>query len=483
MGKPLETRGSSSLLSDLNTLDRDAWMRRGIIVLVILVAGFMVPEALRGEQLDLMILGLIPVLIGTLVLIRWPQVGFPLLVVANFLVPSLIGTGTETSISISIILTVVLLVLWLIEKMGKEKKLELANLLVVPPLLVLMGVSVLSFGFGQIRWLPAEDISVLAQLGGLSLFVILPALFLLAMDRVRDIRMLKITVWLFIILGAGFILLFLLPNMRQYGMQVYQRAVFDSMFWTWIIVLSVSQSLLNNDLNPIARLALGGVAIGAFYSTIVVRQAWTSGWFPAILALMAMFTVRRPKWAVIGGLLLGVVLLLRPEILETIFLTGDNEYSLSTRLEAWRIVGRLFLLSPLLGLGPATYYSYTPLFNIMGYHVQFNSHNNYIDIAAQVGLLGLIAIIWFVWKLYLRLNHYLNRMPAGFSQAYMYGAFGGLVGTATAGMFGDWVIPFVYNIGMEGFRAASFAWCFLGAAVALTLLEDDGSIEPAVDIS
>jgi hypothetical protein len=29
-------------------------------------------------------------------------------------------------------------------------------------------------------------------------------------------------------------------------------------------------------------------------------------------------------------------------------------------------------------------------------------------------------------------------------------------------MLGDWIIPFVYNIGMTGFRASVFAWLFMG---------------------
>lgn len=36
-----------------------------------------------------------------------------------------------------------------------------------------------------------------------------------------------------------------------------------------------------------------------------------------------------------------------------------------------------------------------------------------------------------------------------------------------AGMLGDWVIPFVYNIGLGGFRASVLGWLFLGGLVAL----------------
>jgi hypothetical protein len=34
-------------------------------------------------------------------------------------------------------------------------------------------------------------------------------------------------------------------------------------------------------------------------------------------------------------------------------------------------------------------------------------------------------------------------------------------------MLGDWVLPFVYNIGMSGFRTGLVAWLFLGGLVVL----------------
>jgi hypothetical protein len=44
---------------------------------------------------------------------------------------------------------------------------------------------------------------------------------------------------------------------------------------------------------------------------------------------------------------------------------------------------------------------------------------------------------------------------------------GGLAGTIVLGMLGDWVLPFVYNIGLGGFRSSILAWLFLGSLVSL----------------
>jgi hypothetical protein len=149
------------------------------------------------------------------------------------------------------------------------------------------------------------------------------------------------------------------------------------------------------------------------------------------------------------------------------FVMTDNQYSLMTRLEAWRIVGEIVKSNPLLGLGPANYRFYTPLFPILGYYVPFNSHNNYVDIIAQVGLIGLVCFLWIVWetgRLGIRLR---ACVPSGFNQAYVIGALGGLLGMLVAGMLGDWILPFVYNVGIRGLRSSVFGWLFLGCLVVL----------------
>jgi hypothetical protein len=90
-----------------------------------------------------------------------------------------------------------------------------------------------------------------------------------------------------------------------------------------------------------------------------------------------------------------------------------------------------------------------------------------MDLVAQTGLLGLGCFLWFAWEtghLGWRLR---SRVPEGFAKAYVYGALGGLAGTLVAGMLGDWVIPFVYNVGFNGFRSSVMGWLFLGGLVVI----------------
>ena len=62
----------------------------------------------------------------------------------------------------------------------------------------------------------------------------------------------------------------------------------------------------------------------------------------------------------------------------------------------------------------------------------------------------------------------------GFARGYVHAGLAGLAGTLAAGMLGDWFIPFVYNIGLAGFRASVLSWLFLGGLIALQHLPISG---------
>ncbi len=71
----------------------------------------------------------------------------------------------------------------------------------------------------------------------------------------------------------------------------------------------------------------------------------------------------------------------------------------------------------------------------------------------------------------------------GFARGYVYSVLGGLVGTLTAAMLVDWLLPFVYNIGLNGFRGSIFAWIFMGGLIAIDFISarqnsDSGQSSP-----
>jgi O-antigen ligase len=256
------------------------------------------------------------------------------------------------------------------------------------------------------------------------------------------------------------------------------KAVLGGVFWTWFAVVAFSQAVFNRDLHPIWRWMLAGVVLLDLYLRLVQDRIWVSGWAPAVVAIGVAWLAGAPRLvpiSLIGGGAGGMALL--PWLMS--FGSNEKSYDLLTRTAAWSILKDIMSIDPILGIGFANYYWYTPLFPILGYNVRFNSHNNYVDILAETGVLGFACFLWFAvalarvgWSLRTRVAH-------GFARAYVYGALGGLAGTLVSGLLGDWVLPFVYNIGFSGFRSSVLAWVFLGGLVALAeaTRRDPGSVQ------
>jgi hypothetical protein len=234
------------------------------------------------------------------------------------------------------------------------------------------------------------------------------------------------------------------------------------MFWTWLVALSFSQVIFNNRLKiPIRGLLLIVLAV-TFYVAIVQAYDWKSGWLPPVIVIAIILELKYPRLIYLAipvgvfaaGYLISIII-------------ASDAYSWGTRVDAWLIVLQISRASPLFGLGFSNYYWYTPLFAIRGWHVSFNSHSQYVDLIAQVGLLGFVCFFWVFFELGYLGWKLKNRLPDGFARSYSYGILAGLIGTLVAAFLVDWVLPFVYNIGFNGFRASILPWMFFGGLIGL----------------
>jgi hypothetical protein len=414
--------------------------------------------AFSASQRELTMVLLLPLGIGLLLtLLRWPPLGIIGASLAGMVVPFLGPSG----LNLTMIMVALMLGLWLLQIITRQH-LEFAASRTLLPLLFLIVLAALSFGVGQLPWLSfALHAPLGAQLGGLSIIVLSAATFLLVANQIRDLRWLSWLTWAFIAVGTLSLLVrSVLPVLGLPTRDLFLPV--GTVFYIWLVAMALSQALFNGDLHPGWRLALGGVVLVTIYVLAVLKFADKSGWLSTFVCIAAIMTARswRAGLALIPVAVLAIIYLWSG-------LVATDEYSISTRFDAWLIMAQIIKISPLLGLGFANYYWYTPLFPIRGYAVSFNSHNNYIDIVAQMGVLGLVCFVWLMWELG-RLGWRLRtNVPTGFAQAYVYGALGGLAGMVVAGMLGDWVLPFFYNVGLNGFRSSMLGWLFLGGLVSI----------------
>ncbi|MCP4421392.1 MAG: O-antigen ligase family protein [Chloroflexi bacterium] len=441
--------------------NRLQWLRL-LIIIGSLFFSIVLPPLL-SVNISLILMSLPVMIFGALAIIHRPPLGLLLLVAAGMLVPFRVpGLG------LTAVLLFGLTALWLIDMVVRYHAIKIIKSSTFTPLLYFTVTIIVAFIMGQLPWFPIQPAPLDAQLGGIAIFILSFCAFLLVAHQIQDIHWLRKITYLFLSIAGLYIIGRFLEPIRRFNMQFFHPGTIGSLFWVWVVAISASQALINRQLHIRWRFALLSLTLATLYIGFFQANAWSSGWIPGFIAIFVIFLVSIPRLAIPVGLLGSFWALLSLQKLYDTIVLGDNAYSTLTRLEAWRIVIEIVKVNPVLGLGPANYRFYTALFPILGWSVQFNSHNNYVDIIAQTGLLGLIVFLWFLWEVG-RLTWRLRlKVPAdGFAQAYVYGCMGGWVGTIVAGMLGDWVLPFVYNVGIEGLRASVLFWLFLGGIVAI----------------
>jgi O-antigen ligase len=432
-----------------------------LVVAGVILLGLVLPQVASPRFFPFILV--LPVAAGTvLVFMGWPTIGLAALIVTSLMVPS---PSLPGGFNLAVLLLAVLIGLWLLQMVLEQGGLKLVPSRTVKPLLWLVIVAVFAFGIGQLSWFTfAVKAPLDTQLGGLAIFGLAVGAFLLVAHQVRDLRWLERLTWLFLALAGWHVVGWLVPAVGTVTTPLFQQgATSNSMFWTWLVALAFSQAWLNTKLHRGWRLALAALVLATLYVAYFLNGGWKSGWLPPLAALAAIIGLR--SWR--AGLAVALLGFVRAKDLFARAVASD-EYSYSSRIDAWQTVLEMIKVNPITGFGPANYYWATPLFRIRGYwDVVFASHNQYVDIVAQVGLLGLACVLWFFWEVG-RLGWRLRtQVPDGFALAYVYGALGGLVGTLVAGMLVDWFLPFVYNIGLIGFRGSMLAWLFLGGLVSL----------------
>jgi hypothetical protein len=446
--------------------NKSSLFRFCVVASVFLAAVVLAPRIWSGNRIPTLVFLLYVGIIILIVFLRWPVLGLIFTILGGMFIPF---TG-PSGLNVAEAGLVLMLGLWLLKMIIEQRKIQFIRSRTTMPLFSFVLISLVAFGIGQFSWFVYAGHAPLdAQLGGLSIFVLSVVAFLLVAHLVEEVRWLGALTWTFVVIGT----LYVLGRLVGWGGidRIFSRGFSaGSMFWTWLVALLFGQILFNRHLRIHVRITLAGILLATFYVAYVQAGDWKSGWVPPLVAVLAILAFRfwRPA-------LLLVPLGSLPVYYIANLLIGTDQYSWGTRLDAWAIVINIVKANPILGLGFSNYYWITPLFPIRGYAVVFNSHNQYIDILAQTGLVGLACFLWIFWEVG-RLGWRLRkRVPEGFAHAYVYGALGGLVGTLVAAALVDWVLPFVYNIGLTGFRASVLAWIFLGGLVSLEQIYAPGS--------
>ena len=432
------------------------WIRYAIILTVVLIN---IAAAYWGSRkIMLALVGAVVGIAGFLALLRFPSLGFIILFLGGMFVP-FAGPG---GFNASILTVILMIVLWLMDMFVVKREFKFVKSRPIRPAFYMLLVSIIAFAIGQISWFPfAKQAPIDAQIGGFAIYFFLVLAMIMTANVLRDIRWLKAIVWTFV--GLGFIYVLGRTLHLDVVDRIYTHGVYaNSMFWMWLVALPLSQAIYNNHLSLKARAMLYGIVAMTFYVAMVQQNDWKSGWVPAAVVAAALvgWKFRKVVPFTIPFVLM-VVAYLAQDLIST------DQYSWGTRVDAWLVVLDISRTSPIIGLGFSNYYWYAKVFTIRGYHIKFNSHSQFVDIIAQTGILGLACFMWILFEVGRLAYKLMDQLPEGFAKGYAYGVFAGVLGSLMASFLVDWLLPFAYNIGLDGVRASILPWIFFGGLISI----------------
>lgn len=415
--------------------------------------------------------------LGFLVLLQHPYLSPFAIVVAALTIRSELGTGSEVTLNAATMLVPVSLAVWLIDIVRQGQHRLLASRVNLP-LLLFLAAGLVSLLVGSATWDPAVPRSsqfLIVQLAQWAIFVFSGLAFWLTAHLMTEVAWLHRLTFFYIALAGGLAILRVVPASADAVLNYATFAVERAPFWMLLTSVAGGQVLFNKGLSNGWRWFQIGVLVAAFAYALVFHRATASNWVGVVAVLGVLFWLRwsRLRWPVILLLTaLGVTGVLSSAIYD--FAGGDDEWveSGGSRLLLIERVIKVTMRNPVTGLGPAAYRPYTAMEPLMYYRAywvapQINSHNNWVDLFSQVGLLGLGVFVWFaieVTALGFRLR---RRYPEGFAAGYVNAMLATWAGSLVMMLFADWILPFVYNIGFSGFQASVLVWLFLGGLVAL----------------
>jgi O-antigen ligase len=443
---------------------------------VVIVVSVLLLAALGGRSVSSWSLIGIVGLLGVGALLVKPEFGPVMVLVLALAVPLDLGTGTGVSLNLAAVLPLFLALFVLFRALVWRSIPEVLSSLPVQLLLVFSLVATVAFVVGYVFWsVQVPKASITVQLGQLFIYLSAVCTVFVTGQGLKNMAWLQRLVEVFLCVAG-----FQLVGAYVPGLARVIPIAPDShggMFWVWLTAMVGSQLMFNSALDARRKLLLVVVLCPmALFLFGPVGRTWTSGWLPASVTILAILLLRLWRWKWIYLLAVGMILFLSLNAIYG-FAGGDDEAALSggSRLVLWQAVLESVWQRPILGLGMVAYRYYhymNPLVYGQIYWIapQISSHNDFVDVFAQTGVLGLSLLLVALLSLgraAWRLRETAVIQAEGFAFAYTNGVLAGLLGTAVVGMLGNWVLPFIYNGGFSGFRASLIGWVLMGGLVAL----------------
>jgi hypothetical protein len=373
-----------------------------------------------------------------------------------------IGTGTVTPITFTFILIIVIPIVWFFRMVMVEKSFKIHALPANRPALLFMIVVIIAaiwsgaFADNNVRFLFNDKLN--PRLMTVVSFISSILVYFLVANHIRSLSAMRFFVACFIAAGG------IMAIMRLTTGTVIAPLNGNGQFSAFVVILAMGQVLYNKNISRLFKGVLFLIALAWFYIGYSLGITWLSGWLPIAIGAGVMFAMRSWKSLIICVAVIAIYIATNAEFLSTT-MDAENAESGEARTEAW---GRTFDLLEdhfLFGTGPAGYYYYFTV-NIGGFFQL--SHNNFVDILSQAGIVGFALYIWMWLAIGLTIFRMYRTLPR---QGFLYGLGISLIAAyiiSLVSMFlGDWVTPFTYTQSIFGIDYTIWHWMMAGLAGAV----------------
>jgi putative inorganic carbon (HCO3(-)) transporter len=345
-------------------------------------------------------------------------------------------------------------------KMLLERRWEVKRTPLDWAFLILAAVMILSTAF-SIK--PMEGVRL-----GLKKLLLIPIVYL-TVNQVQSEKRLKEVVWL--LLGVtGLVSL--------YGIIIYLGGLEERASATFSIYMTTGGILMMADLVAIALLlnlkrrrelaALGAIVV--LVSACLAVTYTRSAWLGLVVGLLLMAILRHRK-VLFLFLILAILIPFAPHGIKAraASIVDPKDPTNHERVLMWQAGWRMLKDRPVLGLGPIDMkepyqkYKLPEAREVVGH-----LHNNFVQVAATMGSLGLLAFLYWIFAMLKSQVRSYRKVPGNerFMKGVVLGGLAAYTGFLVNGLF-EW------NFGDS--EVIMLVWLFTGLALATERLLEEGS--------
>ena len=182
--------------------------------------------------------------------------------------------------------------------------------------------------------------------------------------------------------------------------------------------------------------------VGFVLLSVCMIETWSRGaWLGILVSLVLFFLVytrRSVAYLMLGGAVLPVASLLIPESVVNRFLSigSASDSSATYRISAWRGVGRMLQENWFggIGVGESAFSAVYPAFSYAGIQAIRHTHNLYLQILSETGIVGLVVFLLIVILFVQNCFEYLYRMRKGTDNGIVVAGLSSVVAVLIMGL-------------------------------------------------